>query len=42
MAGAYISYTLQINEQITVANIADSADEIRTTVNPLLPLLKDL
>lgn len=42
MAGAYLSYTLQINEQITVANIADSADEIRTTVDPLLPLLKDL
>lgn len=42
MAGAYISYTLQINEQITVENIADSADEIQTTVNPLTPLLKDL
>jgi hypothetical protein len=42
MAGAYLSYTLQINEQITVENIADSADEIRTEVNPLLPLLGDL
>lgn len=42
MAGAYLSYTLQINEQITVENIADSADEIQTTVSPLAPLLVDM
>ena len=42
MAGAYLSYTLQINEQITVDNIADSADEIQTTVSPLAPLLVDM
>lgn len=42
MGGAYISYTLQMVEMITVENIADSLDEIQTTVNPLTPLLKDL
>jgi hypothetical protein len=42
MAGAYLSYTLQINEMITSTNIAGAPIEISTQVNPLEPLLSDL
>lgn len=42
MAGAYLGYNLRVTEVVDVDNIADSADQITSEVNPLLPLLKDL
>lgn len=42
LAGAYLAYNLRIQEVVTSVDIADSADEIQTEVNPLEPLLKDL
>ena len=42
MAGAYLGYNLRVTEVVDVDNIADSADQITSEVNPLAPLLKDL
>lgn len=42
MAGAYLSYSLTINEVVRVDYIADSVNEFDTEVNVLAPLLVDL
>lgn len=42
MAGAYLGYNLRVTEVVDVDNIADSATQITSEVNPLEPLLKDL
>lgn len=42
MAGAYLGYNLRVTEVVDVDNIADSANQITSEVNPLEPLLKDL
>ena len=42
MAGAYLSYSMTVNEVVRAEVISDSADEIDTEVDILAPLLIDL